>query len=90
MVDGLRPEDMEDAAFVPSAIGSSLVVDVSLAEALESRKLIERAKGMLMAREKITEEEAYGRIRRASQKTGKPMRTIAEAVIETMGTQAGT
>jgi response regulator NasT len=62
----------------------------SLSEALESRKLVERAKGMLMAREKITEEEAYGRIRRASQRTGKPMRTIAEAVIETLGTQAGT
>ncbi len=62
----------------------------SLSEALDSRKLVERAKGMLMAREKITEEEAYGRIRRASQRTGKPMRTIAEAVIETLGTQAGT
>jgi response regulator NasT len=62
----------------------------SLAEALENRKLVERAKGMLMAREKITEDEAYSRIRRASQRTGKPMRTIAEAVIETLGTQAGT
>jgi two-component system, response regulator PdtaR len=61
----------------------------SLAEALESRKLIERAKGMLMAREKITEDEAYTRIRRASQRTGKPMRTIAEAVVETLGSQAG-
>jgi response regulator NasT len=61
----------------------------SLAEALETRKLVERAKGMLMAREKISEDEAYGRIRRASQRTGKPMRTIAEAVIETLGTQAG-
>jgi two-component system, response regulator PdtaR len=61
----------------------------SLAEALESRKLIERAKGMLMAREKITEDEAYSRIRRASQRTGKPMRTIAEAVVETLGSQAG-
>jgi AmiR/NasT family two-component response regulator len=57
----------------------------SLSEALESRKLVERAKGMLMAREKITEDEAYTRIRRASQRTGKPMRTIAEAVIETLG-----
>jgi AmiR/NasT family two-component response regulator len=61
----------------------------SLAEALESRKLVERAKGMLMAREKLTEDEAYGRIRRASQRTGKPMRTIAEAVIETLGSEAG-
>jgi response regulator NasT len=62
----------------------------SLAEALESRKLVERAKGMLMAREKLTEDEAYGRIRRASQRTGKPMRTIAEAVIETLGSEAAT
>jgi response regulator NasT len=61
----------------------------SLAEALESRKIVERAKGMLMAREKITEDEAYTRIRRASQRTGKPMRTIAEAVVETLGSQAG-
>ena len=61
----------------------------SLSEALASRKLVERAKGMLMAREKITEDEAYSRIRRASQRTGKPMRTIAEAVVETLGSQAG-
>jgi response regulator NasT len=57
----------------------------SLAEALEGRKLVERAKGMLMARESISEEEAYGRIRRASQRTGRPMRAIAEAIVETLG-----
>jgi response regulator NasT len=57
----------------------------SLAEALEGRKLIERAKGMLMAREGISEQDAYGRIRRASQRTGRPMRAIAEALIETLG-----
>jgi response regulator NasT len=62
----------------------------SLTEALETRKLVERAKGMLMARERITEDEAYGRIRRASQRTGKPMRTIAEAVIETLDAGPGT
>jgi len=32
VVVGLRPEDIEDAAFVPSANGSTLDVDVSLAE----------------------------------------------------------
>ena len=56
----------------------------SLAEALESRKLVERAKGVLMAREGITEEDAYGRIRRASQRTGRPMRAIAEALVATL------
>jgi multiple sugar transport system ATP-binding protein len=34
VIAGLRPEDIEDAALVPSANGSSLDVDVSLAEAM--------------------------------------------------------
>jgi multiple sugar transport system ATP-binding protein len=34
VIAGLRPEDIEDAAFAPSANGSSLDVDVSLAEAM--------------------------------------------------------
>jgi response regulator NasT len=55
----------------------------TLAEAMESRKLVERAKGLLMARESISEPEAYARLRRASQRTGKPMRSIAEALIAT-------
>ena len=56
----------------------------TLAEALESRKTIERAKGLLMAHHGINENDAYGRIRRASQKTGKPMLTIAQALIATL------
>jgi multiple sugar transport system ATP-binding protein len=34
VIAGLRPEDIEDAAFAPSANGSTLDVDVSLAEAM--------------------------------------------------------
>jgi multiple sugar transport system ATP-binding protein len=34
VIAGLRPEDIEDAAFAPSANGSSIDVDVSLAEAM--------------------------------------------------------
>jgi AmiR/NasT family two-component response regulator len=52
----------------------------SLREALESRKLIERAKGLLMERDGLTEAEAFARLRGASQTTGKPMREVAEAV----------
>ena len=55
----------------------------SLTEALAARKAIERAKGILMDRQSLTEEEAFGRLRRASQTSGRPMRVIAEAVIET-------
>src|SRR5215218_2411264 len=41
----------------------------SLAEALAARKAIERAKGLLMEREALTEQEAFARLRRASQKS---------------------
>jgi two-component system, response regulator PdtaR len=60
----------------------------SLAEALAARKAIERAKGLLMEREKISEAEAFARLRGASQRTGKPLRVIAEAVVATF--EAGT
>ncbi|MCC6223865.1 MAG: response regulator [Thermoleophilia bacterium] len=55
----------------------------SLAEALATRKLVERAKGLLMEREGLTEREAFGRLRRASQVSGRPMRVVAEALIAT-------
>ena len=57
----------------------------SLAEALEARKAIERAKGILMAKEGITEDEAFARLRHASQKSGRPMKVIADAVAATLG-----
>ena len=57
----------------------------SLLEALEARKAIERAKGILMAKEGITEDEAFTRLRRASQKSGRPMKVIADALAATLG-----
>ncbi len=57
----------------------------SLREALEARKTIERAKGILMAKEGISEDEAFARLRRASQKSGRPMKVIADAVAATLG-----
>ena len=57
----------------------------SLTEALAARKAIERAKGLLMASQGLTEEDAFVRLRRASQSSGRPMRVIAEAIIETLG-----
>ncbi|HET7807962.1 MAG TPA: response regulator [Gaiellaceae bacterium] len=55
----------------------------SLAEALASRKAIERAKGLLMEREGLTEQEAFARLRKASQVSGRPMKVVAEAVVAT-------
>jgi two-component system, response regulator PdtaR len=57
----------------------------SLAEALAARKAIERAKGLLMAKEGLTEEDAFARLRKASQVSGRPLRVIAEAVVDTLG-----
>jgi AmiR/NasT family two-component response regulator len=56
----------------------------SLAGALAARKAIERAKGLLMAKEGLSEEEAFARLRKASQLSGRPLKVIAEALIATM------
>jgi two-component system, response regulator PdtaR len=56
----------------------------SLAEALAARKAIERAKGLLMEKEGLNEQEAFARLRKASQVSGRPLRVIAEAVVETL------
>ena len=56
----------------------------SLADALAARKAIERAKGLLMAREGLSEEDAFARLRKASQVSGKPLKVVAEAVVATL------
>jgi two-component system, response regulator PdtaR len=56
----------------------------SLADALAARKAIERAKGLLMAKEQLTEEEAFARLRKASQLSGRPLKVVAEAVVATL------
>ena len=55
----------------------------SLAEALAARKSIERAKGLLMEKEGLSEQEAFERLRRASQLAGRPLKVVAEALIAT-------
>jgi len=50
-------------------------------EELETRKRIERAKGILMRDEGLTEEQAYLRIRKYSMDNRKTMREVAEAII---------
>ena len=55
----------------------------SLAEALAARKAIERAKGLLMQKEGLNEQEAFARLRKASQLSGRPLKVVAEALIAT-------
>ena len=56
----------------------------SLADALAARKAIERAKGLLMERDGLSEQDAYARLRKASQVSGRPLRVVAEALIATL------
>ena len=60
----------------------------SLSDALAARKVIERAKGLLMAKEGLSEDDAFARLRKASQVSGRPLKVIAEAVVATLGTDA--
>jgi len=52
-----------------------------LQDALETRKVVERAKGILMEQLGLSENEAYVKLRTQSQQESKSMRQIAEAVI---------
>jgi response regulator NasT len=57
----------------------------TLRGALEARVAIERAKGLLMERDGLSEQDAFARIRRASQQTGRPLKEIADAIVATFG-----
>jgi two-component system, response regulator PdtaR len=59
----------------------------SLSEALATRKVVERAKGLLMEREGLSENDAFVRLRKASQASGRPLGVVAEAVIATFDTE---
>lgn len=48
---------------------------------LETRKLVERAKGILQHRHGLTEEAAYLRLRDQSRRLRRPMKELAEAII---------
>jgi len=49
--------------------------------AIEDRKVIDRAKGILMAAKNLTEEEAYAVMRRTAMNEKKKIIEIAQAVI---------
>ncbi len=52
-----------------------------LNERLETRKLIERAKGLLMSKHSITEQDAFQRIQRLSMDRRIPMKQVAKALL---------
>ncbi|OZC91979.1 response regulator [Rhodococcus sp. 06-412-2C] len=59
-----------------------------LQDRLETRKLIEKAKGILMESQSLTEPQAFKWIQRAAMDRRTTMKAVAEVVIETLGTPA--
>jgi AmiR/NasT family two-component response regulator len=55
--------------------------NATLKETLELSKLINKAKGLLMEHEKLSEQEAFRKIQKLSMDRNKKMREVAEAVI---------
>jgi len=87
LVKPFREQDLLPAIRAASARHEELVAlreeAESLAEALAARKAIERAKGLLMQKEGLNEQEAFARLRKASQLSGRPLKVVAEALIAT-------
>ena len=55
-----------------------------LTERLETRKLVERAKGLLQAKHQMTEPEAFSWMQRAAMDRRTSMKRVAEVVLETL------
>jgi response regulator NasT len=53
----------------------------TLRRAIEARKIIEQAKGLMMELGRLSERDAYARIRQKSMDTQRPMVEIARAII---------
>lgn len=85
VVDGLRPERLRpilDAAIARFHMVQKIRVElIETRRALEERKLIDRAKGILMRARGIGEEEAYGVLRKAAMDQGKKLVDMAQALV---------
>ena len=76
------------AAIIGIAAASALRYDEALTlaaqleNALASRGVIEQAKGILMAAQRCSAEEAFDLLRRASQRENRKLRDIATHMVE--------
>jgi two-component system, response regulator PdtaR len=85
LVKPFKPSDLPPAIEVARSRyeqNRQLSTEVSsLEEKLEARKLVDRAKGILMEEHNLSEIEAYRRIQVQSMNLRKTMREVAEAII---------
>jgi two-component system, response regulator PdtaR len=88
------PQEISTISFIGEQMGSAIAKSLleeenaRLAEEtadmkrqLETRKSVERAKGILQKRHSLTEEEAYLRMRNESRRLRRPMKDLADAII---------
>ncbi len=89
VVDGLRAERIKPV--IDTAIARFQVLRqmrTELAEtrrALEERKVIDRAKGLLMKAKSISEEEAYALLRKTAMNQNRRVADVAEALVTASG-----
>jgi response regulator NasT len=85
IVDGLKKERIKpilDTCISRFNAFARLQNEVDVARnALEERKVIDRAKGVLMKAKNLTEEEAYARMRRTAMNENKKIAEIAQSIV---------
>ena len=95
-VDGYLVKPIDEKSLIPSiemAVNRSREIgklrrDIEKAnDRLESRAVIEKAKGMLMAQENMSEQDAYTYIRKVSQEKHLSMKRVAEIILKRSETQ---
>ncbi len=65
-----------------TALATSAMVNDQLREALVTRDVIGQAKGILMARQGCSADEAFDVLRRASQRANRTLADMAEELVE--------
>ncbi len=68
-----------------AALTSAQMANRQLQEALETRDMIGQAKGVLMARERMSADQAFDVLRRASQRSHRKLRDVAAEIVDHLG-----
>jgi len=89
VVDGLQPDRLRpilDAAIARFQVGKEMRRELAETKrALEERKVIDRAKGLLMKARGIEEEEAYALLRKAAMDQNRRVAEVALALVTASG-----
>ncbi len=89
VVDGLQPERLKpvmDTAIARFQVARQMRTELAeTRRALEERKVIDRAKGLLMKARGIGEDEAYALLRKSAMDQGRRVAEVAEAFVTASG-----